>query len=636
MTPPFHRPSFESVLQRLDGVDGWLTEAQARALYGLAERCPSGGRIVEIGSFRGRSTIVLASAADPTIAVMAIDPHAGNDRGPQELEGFADEASQRPRRLPGQPGGCRRRRAGAPPAPVLRRGAGARAGLDRRALHRRRPPLRAGERRHPVRGAARSTTAARWRSTTRSRRSVSRWRSARLAPGRSPLPLRRAGRLAGRVPRPVSAGVARGSQRRPPARRSCPGSSATWRSRRCSSPVSASHRCSATTADWPYSSAPGGADAPAAWPYVSGRWLRERPGSERRPVGGGSLASSDRAALDLPERMNRPGAPDGLGAHQPVDGARGGGRRRLGGERCSTTRRRAACIARGLGRSYGDAAQNGGGSRRCASRGDVARGPARSRGAARSPSAPASASTTCCALIVPRGWFVPVTPGTRFVTVGGAIASRHPRQEPPRRRLVRQPRDAPRRCCSPTARPIELDAESRPGAVLGDRRRDGSDRHHRRRHHRADPDRDQPHARSTPTASGDLDEVMALMDRGRPPLPLLGRLDRSAGQRAATSAAACSPAATTPPVDAARPAHGPSNRSPFDPASVLAAAAARAAQRPDQPRHGQGVQRDVVPQGAAPSARRAAVDRRLLPPARPGRRRGTGCTAAGGSCSTSS
>jgi predicted O-methyltransferase YrrM len=38
--------------------------------------------VVEIGSFRGRSTIVLARAAGD---VVAIDPHAGGDRGPQEI-----------------------------------------------------------------------------------------------------------------------------------------------------------------------------------------------------------------------------------------------------------------------------------------------------------------------------------------------------------------------------------------------------------------------------------------------------------------------------------------------------------------------------------------------------------------------
>jgi hypothetical protein len=35
---------------------------------------------------------VLAIGADPSVEVVAIDPHAGNDRGPQEIEGFVDEA----------------------------------------------------------------------------------------------------------------------------------------------------------------------------------------------------------------------------------------------------------------------------------------------------------------------------------------------------------------------------------------------------------------------------------------------------------------------------------------------------------------------------------------------------------------
>lgn len=77
--------SFPEVLARLQGVDGWLTDAQARSLWDAAREVREGGRIVEIGSFRGRSTIVLASAAPPGVEVVAIDPHGGGDRGPQQI-----------------------------------------------------------------------------------------------------------------------------------------------------------------------------------------------------------------------------------------------------------------------------------------------------------------------------------------------------------------------------------------------------------------------------------------------------------------------------------------------------------------------------------------------------------------------
>ncbi|MDA0159606.1 class I SAM-dependent methyltransferase [Solirubrobacter ginsenosidimutans] len=76
-------------------IEGWLTEAQAERLRACAARVRPEGAVVEIGSFRGRSTVVLASAAG---AVIAIDPHAGSDRGPQEIEaeasrGDADHAA---------------------------------------------------------------------------------------------------------------------------------------------------------------------------------------------------------------------------------------------------------------------------------------------------------------------------------------------------------------------------------------------------------------------------------------------------------------------------------------------------------------------------------------------------------------
>jgi decaprenylphospho-beta-D-ribofuranose 2-oxidase len=78
-------------------------------------------------------------------------------------------------------------------------------------------------------------------------------------------------------------------------------------------------------------------------------------------------------------------------------------------------------VARGLGRSYGDAAQNAGGvvldMRRLNWLGPVD---------------PESGSITCGAgtslgtllrAVVPQGWFPPVLPGTRNVTLGGAVAA---------------------------------------------------------------------------------------------------------------------------------------------------------------------------------------------------------------------
>jgi L-gulonolactone oxidase len=78
-------------------------------------------------------------------------------------------------------------------------------------------------------------------------------------------------------------------------------------------------------------------------------------------------------------------------------------------------------LCRGLGRSYGDVALNGGGYLLDTARADHLLAADWEAGVVR-----AEAGLSLDALLrlcVPRGWFLPVTPGTKFVTLGGAVAN---------------------------------------------------------------------------------------------------------------------------------------------------------------------------------------------------------------------
>ena len=133
----------------------------------------------------------------------------------------------------------------------------------------------------------------------------------------------------------------------------------------------------------------------------------------------------------------------------------------------------------------------------------------------------------------------------------------------------------------------------------------------------------------------DLDDLMARMERGRRPLPLLGRVDRLRGRRAARWAAACSPAATTPTLDDLPPKRR-ARRCGYDPHVRLAAPPLVPSGLVDRSTVA-AAQRGVVPQGAARAARRAPARHRVvLPPAGRHRALEPDVRRRAASCSTSS
>jgi predicted O-methyltransferase YrrM len=80
----FEDPEFAQAWDDLS-VPGWLDRPVARLLYGLARYGPGRGEVVEVGSYLGRSTVILARGlqARGEGRLLAVDPHHGQLRRDQ-------------------------------------------------------------------------------------------------------------------------------------------------------------------------------------------------------------------------------------------------------------------------------------------------------------------------------------------------------------------------------------------------------------------------------------------------------------------------------------------------------------------------------------------------------------------------
>jgi len=63
-------------------MEGFLSQSEGRFLYNTARGLPSGAKIVEIGSYKGKSTsllgLALQDAGNTTARIYAIDPFVGS------------------------------------------------------------------------------------------------------------------------------------------------------------------------------------------------------------------------------------------------------------------------------------------------------------------------------------------------------------------------------------------------------------------------------------------------------------------------------------------------------------------------------------------------------------------------------
>lgn len=76
---PKRDPLLEEAREFAAGTEGWLSEAEGEALFALASRCRPPAVVVEVGSWKGKSTTWLAkgSRSGSGVSIYAIDPHRG-------------------------------------------------------------------------------------------------------------------------------------------------------------------------------------------------------------------------------------------------------------------------------------------------------------------------------------------------------------------------------------------------------------------------------------------------------------------------------------------------------------------------------------------------------------------------------
>lgn len=78
----------ENVKKIVENIDGWLSNAEGELIYDFAKNCTGKGVIVEIGSWKGKSTIWLGkgSEAGNKTRVYAVDPHTGSSEHQRKNE----------------------------------------------------------------------------------------------------------------------------------------------------------------------------------------------------------------------------------------------------------------------------------------------------------------------------------------------------------------------------------------------------------------------------------------------------------------------------------------------------------------------------------------------------------------------